>query len=153
MGGRLGEPVTPRVDVYAQSPLIEVRRDPAKGRGARGVYARQTIAADTLIERVPVLLIPKAQVFGDTRESRNAARISWYVFEWKVPTKRPYVALALGYGSIYNHSYAPNAVYRCVAPDAIEYVAIRDIAADDEVTLNYNGRPDDPTPVDFPLSG
>jgi uncharacterized protein len=140
------------VNQFQQTPLIEVRRDPAKGRGARGVYARQPIPAGTLIERVPVLLIPKTQVFGDNAVSRNAARISWYVFEWKVPTKRPYVALALGYGSMYNHSFSPNAVYRCVAPDALEYEAIRDIDAGEEVTLNYNGRPDDLTPVDFPLS-
>lgn len=136
---------------FRQSDAVEVRRDKAKGRGARGVYARRAIVADELIERVPVLLIPKAQVFGDTQVSRNAARISWYVFEWKVETKRPYVALALGYGSIYNHSFQPNAVYRCVAPDALEFVALRAIEPGEEILINYNGRPDDMTPMDFPI--
>ena len=136
---------------FVQSELVEVRRDATKGRGARGVYARLTIAADVVLERVPVLLIPKSQVFGDTRMSRNAARISWYVFEWNVPTKRPYVALALGYGSIYNHSFSPNAVYVCVAPDAIEYRSLRTIQPGEEVTINYNGQPDDLTPMYFPL--
>ena len=136
---------------FVQSDAVEVRRDTTKGRGARGVYARSSIAADVVFERVPVLLIPKAQVFGDTRLSRNAARISWYVFEWNVPTKRQYVALALGYGSIFNHSYTPNAVYRCVAPDAIEYRSLCAIEAGEEITINYNGRPDDLTPMYFEL--
>lgn len=137
---------------FEQTGQIQIRRDVSKGRGARGVYATTPIAAGDVIECVPVLLIPKAQVFGDTRAAKNAARISWYVFEWKVPTKRPYVALALGYGSIYNHSFSPNARYRCVAPDAIEYLCIRPIAAGDEITINYNGDPDDQTPVEFPMS-
>lgn len=136
---------------FAQSELIEVRRDTSKGRGARGVYARLPIAKNTVIERVPVILIPKAQVFGENLMSRNAARISWYVFSWNVPTKREYVAIALGYGSIYNHSYEPNAVYKCHPPDAIEYVALRDIEPGEEVLINYNGDPADKSPMYFPM--
>jgi hypothetical protein len=100
-----------------------------------------------------VLLVPKTQVFGDTKHAQNAARISWYVFDWKVPTKREYVALALGYGSIYNHSYSPNASYKCVAPDAIEFVAIAAIEPGDEITINYNGDPADKTAMSFQLAG
>ena len=136
---------------FTQSSLIEVRRDTSKGRGARGVYARAPIPSGTEIERVPVILIPKAQVFGENLMSRNAARISWYVFSWNVPTKREYVAVALGYGSIYNHSYTPNAVYACHAPDAISYTALRDIEPGEEVTINYNGKPDDLSPMYFPM--
>lgn len=140
------------MDRFSPLAQIEVRRDTTKGRGARGVYAAEPIAVGQIIERVPVLLIPKSQVFGDDPIARNAARISWYVFEWKVPTKRPYVALALGYGSIYNHSFHPNARYRCVAPDAIEYECIRPIDAGDEITINYNGDPADMSPVGFDLA-
>ena len=155
LGDVLGEPLnrseSVRVDAFQQSDAVEVRRDVSKGRGARGVYARRQIEADELIERVPVILIPKTQVFGTEYAAQQAARISWYVFAWNVPTKREYVAIALGYGSIYNHSFAPNAVYRCVAPDAIEYVALRPIEPGEEVTVNYNGRPDDMTPMHFPM--
>ena len=49
------------------------------------------------------------------------------------------------------HSYEPNAVYKCRMPDAIEYRTIRPIAAGDEVLINYNGRPDDRTPMYFDL--
>lgn len=141
------------MDVFVPSDCIEVRRDATKGRGARGVYARRDIAIGEIVERSPVILIPKNQVFGDTKHAQNAARISWYVFTWHVPTKREYVALALGYGSIYNHSFTPNAIYRCVAPDAMEYVAIAPIKAGDEVTINYNGDPADQTPMAFALAG
>lgn len=147
------------MDAPATAPFvpcdwIEVRRDAAKGRGARGVYARRDIPAGSIIERSPVILIPKSQVFGgETWAAKNAARISWYVFEWHVPTKREYVALALGYGSIYNHSFSPCAMYRCAAPDVMEYLALREIRAGEEITINYNGKPDDLTPVGFPLAG
>src|SRR5947207_2382193 len=99
----------PPTTVCQQSNLIEVRRLDNRGRGGRGVFALRDIPAATTIERVPVILIPKEQVFGNTPEARHAARISWYVFAWDGITKRNYVALALGYGSIYNHSYSPNA--------------------------------------------
>lgn len=153
LGDVLGEPLNEnvRIDSFRQSDAIEVRRDVSKGRGARGVYARRAIEPDELIERVPVILIPKTQVFGTEYAAQQAARISWYVFAWNVPTKREYVAVALGYGSIYNHSFSPNAIYQCVAPDAIEYRSLRGIEAGEEILLNYNGQPDDLTPMHFTM--
>ena len=117
-----------------QSDLVEVRRAAHRGRGARGVYARVDIAQGTLIERAPVLLIPRSQVIGP----HASAKLSWYVFEWTA-TKRPYAALALGYGSIYNHSKTPNATYQFEAPDVIEFVATRPIQADEEIFIAYHG--------------
>jgi SET domain-containing protein len=133
-----------------QSDIIEVRRIDHRGKGGRGVFAVRDIAAATVIERVPVLLIPKSQVFAASpdRPSPSPA-ISWYVFDWAGATKREYAALALGYGSIYNHSYTPNARYLKEPPDVMSFVAIRDIAAGEEITINYHGEPDDPRPVDF----
>lgn len=131
--------------VSRQSPLIEVRRADSRGRGGRGVFAVVDIPGGTLIESAPVLLIPHSQVFGE----HPSARISWYVFDWEGVTKSHYVALALGYGSIYNHSYAPNAKYTKVAPDVIEFQALHDIAAGDEILINYNGDPEDKSPVHF----
>ena len=57
------------------------------------MFARREIAADEVLERVPVLLIPRAQVFGPGEVAQRAARISWYVFGW-IKTKRDYVAQA-----------------------------------------------------------
>ena len=122
-----------------QSDLIEVRRADNRGKGGRGVFATRDIPAATLIERVPVILIPKHQVFGDNEVARRATLISWYVFDWEGMTKRPYVALALGYGSIYNHSKEPNARAERHAPDLLEISARRDIPAGAEIFINYLG--------------
>jgi hypothetical protein len=102
------------------------------------VFAVRAIAKDELIERVPVLLIPKSQIFGDSPEAKRSTRISWYVFDW-LQTKRGYVALSLGYGSIYNHSFEPNAAYTMDMPDIMMFHALRDIAAGEEITVDYNG--------------
>ena len=115
------------------------------------MFAIDAIPAGTLIERVPVILLPKSQVFGNTDAAKHAARISWYVYDWLDLTSRPYVALALGYGSIYNHSYTPNARYVRVPPDMIDYVALQDIVPGEEILINYNGDPDDRRPVGFDL--
>ncbi|HSU68041.1 MAG TPA: SET domain-containing protein [Tepidisphaeraceae bacterium] len=135
--------------VCRQSDMVEVRRLENRGRGGRGVFATRDIPAGTVIERVPVILIPNEQVFGDTPEARRSARISWYVFGWQGMTKRHYVALALGYGSIYNHSYTPNARYHRESPDVLEFHAIREIAAGEEITINYNGELPQPAPLGF----
>ena len=60
-----------------------------------------------------------------------------------------HVAVALGFGSLYNHSYSPNARYEDWEPNKKRYVAITDIAAGEEVTINYNGAAADTTPVGF----
>ena len=59
------------------------------------------------------------------------------------------LALALGYGSLYNHSYRPNARYVDLAGRTKLFTAMRDIAAGEEITVNYNGEPEDDTPVGF----
>jgi SET domain-containing protein len=124
--------------LFQQSDAVEVRRVTNRGKGGRGVFARRDVAEGEVIERVPVLLIPRTQVFGPTEIARRAARISWYVFSW-LKTKRDYVALSLGYGSIYNHSDTPNAKYLMYPPDAMEFVAIRPIRAGEEVLVDYHG--------------
>ena len=121
-----------------QSELIEVRRLSGRGRGGRGVFALTDIAAGTLIERAPVLLIPKEQVFADDPAAASPSpHLSWYVFDWTGRTKRSYVALALGYGSIYNHADDPNAAWEPEPPDTLAFRAVRDIAAGDEVFISY----------------
>ncbi|HEX8915874.1 MAG TPA: SET domain-containing protein-lysine N-methyltransferase [Humisphaera sp.] len=121
------------------SDLVEVRRADNRGKGGRGVFATRDVPADTLLERVPVLLLPKNQVFGKSEVAKRMAHISWYVFDWEGVTKREYVALALGYGSIYNHSPNPNARVERHAPDVLEFHTVRAIAAGEEIFINYLG--------------
>lgn len=121
-----------------QSDAIEVKRIPGKGRG---VFARREISEGEVIERVPVLVLPSELV-----EDHSVRAGLWeYSFEWGAET----VALALGYGSLYNHSYRPNA--RCdVEGDRTKvFSALRTIASGEEITINYNGEPDDRSPVWF----
>jgi uncharacterized protein len=49
--------------------------------------------------------------------------------------------IAFGFGSLYNHSAEPNARYeKNFVRDELEVFALTEIAAGDEITLNY-GRP------------
>lgn len=116
------------------SSLIEVKRMPGKGRG---VFARAAIPAGTVIETVPVLVAPE--------DDLEATALAGHCFFWS----RGQVALPLGYGALYNHSYDPNAVYCDRAPRIKVYRALRDISAGEEITINYNGTPDSRSPVGF----
>jgi hypothetical protein len=78
-------------------------------------------------------------------QSEGGSVVSDYCFAWGRGT----VALALGYGSLYNHSYKPNARYDDVWPQTKEFTALRDIAPGEEITVNYNGDPEDRSPVWF----
>jgi len=113
-----------------QSDLIEVRYTKDKGRG---VFARVPIKKGTVIEQVPCLIVK-----WDAIEDSELAD---YVYTWTEKT----VAVALGYGSLYNHSFNPNARYDDLRRSAKIYTAIRDIAAGEEITINYNGDPNDKT--------
>ena len=115
---------------FQQSDAIEVKR--IKGKG-RGVFARRAILKGEVIERVPVL------VMTEDEYARGLAQtpLKDYCFAWGVDR----VALALGYGSLYNHSYRPNARYEDVGPGTKAFVALRPIERGEEITVNYNGRP------------
>jgi SET domain-containing protein len=115
--------------------VIEVKK--VKGKG-RGVFARRTIRAGEEIERVPVLVLPWT-------ENEWESGLASYFFAWGQGT----VALALGYGSLYNHSYQPNARYDDLSPRVKVFTALRDIFAGEEITVNYNGDPGDRAPVGF----
>lgn len=117
-----------------QSELIEVRQTRGKGRG---VFARMPIAEGAVIERAPVIVCPTEEIVDTV--------LGDYVFTWG----RDSVAITLGYGSIYNHSYRPNAKYEDRGRQTKVFIACRDIEAGEEITINYNGDPADPAPVGF----
>jgi SET domain-containing protein len=113
--------------------MIEVRFVEGKGRG---VFARRFIPIETEIERVPVLVVDDELVHTELFD---------YLFEWGEDT----LALAMGYGSIYNHSYNPNARYDDDQPMIKTFTAIRHIFQGEEITVNYNGEPHLMDPVEF----
>lgn len=120
------------------SSCIEVKRIPGKGRG---VFATEMISAGTVFERVPVIVMPAEDIL----ESTDNCVLANYVFDWGRGT----MALALGYGSLYNHSYSPNARYDDKGRQTKIFTALRDIEAGEEITVNYNGHEDDQSPVGF----
>src|SRR5207237_10466933 len=109
------------------------------GKG-RGVFARCAIKRGAVIERVPVAVMPIKLVVDGWK---NPA-LSRYFYVWSKTT----IAVSLGYGSLYNHSYTPNADYE-QGTQVLVYRALRDIKPGEEITVNYNGSPADRRPVGF----
>jgi len=109
-------------------------------KAGRGVFAALKIKKGEVIESCPVLVLPRRDysVLKKT-ELRN------YYFMWGKTT----VALCFGYGSLYNHSYKPNATYKKkIKEKIIEFVAIKDIKKNEEIAVNYNyGNPRDKSPL------
>lgn len=112
---------------------------PAPGKG-RGVFTTRPIARGALIEQAPVVVIPEGQW-----EKFEKTILFHYYFSWGRDS-----ALALGFGSLYNHSYQPNAKFvRRFKEEIMEFVALREIAAEEEILINYNGDPADDSPLWF----
>jgi hypothetical protein len=107
----------------------------------RGVFTNKKIKKGQVVEICPMIVFSQKD-----RKQINDTFLYEYYFEWGDDVKKG--ALALGYGSLYNHSYTPNAKYD---PDfdlnILEFSAIRDIEAGEEITVNYNLDPNDTTPV------
>lgn len=104
--------------------------------GGRGVFTSETIETDTLIEICPVIVCNE----GDL-EKIHATRLHDYYFLWGEAETN--CAIALGFGSLYNHSNTPNARYLVDEQEALmEIWTIRDIQAGEELTVSYHGDPD-----------
>ncbi len=96
----------------------------------RGVFASTDIKQGTTIELCPVIFLK------DEGRQLNGGKLYNYYLLWD---KQPDAAIALGFGSIYNHSPEPNAIYKKhVKEMTLEFVAARDIKQDEEITINYN---------------
>jgi uncharacterized protein len=117
--------------------------DSTKNRGL-GVFARRDVGAGELIEVCPVIVLTGI----DERESLDKTGLYNYYFAWGAEDER--TAIALGYGSLYNHSYLANADHCLdVAAGEIRIYAHRTIGKGEEITINYGGLPDCPDPVWF----
>ncbi|MDB5066834.1 MAG: nuclear protein [Chloroflexi bacterium] len=96
----------------------------------RGVFAAVPIAAGDVVEECPVLRFPAAQ-----RDLIGATLVDEYYFEWDGDG-----AIALGLGSLYNHSDAPVAEYlKDTVNDVLVVRALSAIAAGEEITFSYSG--------------
>ncbi|MCG3173010.1 MAG: hypothetical protein GMKNLPBB_01186 [Myxococcota bacterium] len=122
---------------------VRIHRFPHKGRG---VIAARDFSPGELVESAPVIVIPDRQW-----PAIEHTVLYDYCYGWG--PRQEHVALALGYASLYNHSYRPNARYdRDEAAEVLHITAIRPIQAGDEITVNYNGDPDSRDPVWFEVN-
>ncbi len=101
---------------------------PIEGKG-RGMFTALDIEPGSLIEICPLILIPVTQsAFIDKTEIYN------YYFLWN----DEFIALALGYGSLYNHSNHPNAkVIFDYESQEIQFEANRLIQEGEEILIDY----------------
>lgn len=95
----------------------------------RSIFTAESLQQGSIIETCPVILIPEEE-----REKIHDTVLHDYYFIWPEGG----IAIALGYGSIYNHSEQPNAivVYDLKEREII-FEASRNIEAGEEICIDY----------------
>ncbi len=113
-----------------QKPYLFVENTKEKGRG---VFTRERIPANTIIEIAPVIVMERSE-----REHLDKTLLHDYIFEWgKLKEK---CCMALGLIPIYNHSYKSNCEYFMdFEEESIMVKTVRTIEQKEELTINYNG--------------
>ena len=113
----------------------------------RGVFARCDIRKDEIIEKCPIILVPKY----DMSNLNESILVTYFFYFGK---SKEHLLIALGFGSIYDHSYEPNATYKIKPTEkTITFIAIKDIKKDQEITVNYNnGNQKDKRPLWFNMN-
>ncbi|KRT14427.1 hypothetical protein ASU31_19225 [Pedobacter ginsenosidimutans] len=124
-----------------QSQYIEVKESPLHGRG---VFAKSKIRKGNLIERAPIIFLS-----NEEKQTLRFTKLFHYYFLLGNAEKQ--AAFGFGYASFYNHSPEANAFYTFSRKkNTLNIYAYQTIEAGSEVTINYNGKPDDKSEVYFP---
>jgi SET domain-containing protein len=99
----------------------------------RGVFTNEDLAADTVIEVSPVIVMSREE-----RAHLDQTLLHDYIFEWGKESRQ--CCMALGYIAVYNHSYRSNCDYEMdYAKRTISIKTVRFIKAGEELFINYNG--------------
>jgi SET domain-containing protein len=117
---------------------LYIKDVPGKGKG---VFSMDPLANGDLIECCPTIkLTPEESV-----------PVEKTVLEkWLFVRKTGGLSVALGFGSLYNHSFKPNAQYIWNEDETIiNIVAVKDIPPHTEIVFNYHWDPNDMTPIWF----
>ncbi|MCW3110334.1 MAG: lysine methyltransferase [Segetibacter sp.] len=110
-------------------PLLYFKETKEKGRG---VFSANEIEEKVLIEKCPVIFITSAAEINLIA----CTSLLNYAFRWN--TEEEILTIALGFGSLYNHSSANNAFYKMnLQENTIDIIAFRTIKPGEEVTINY----------------
>lgn len=111
--------------------------------GERGVFANSEFEVGEVIERCPIIEIPEHEL----KSLEESILITYLYFFGKTKEK---ALVALGFGSVYNHSYTPSAVYKIkIKEKVIEFVCIKKIKKDEEILVNYIQGNNDKIPLWF----
>ena len=124
-----------------QPLLIEVKASPLHGRG---VFAKAAIARGSLIERAPVIFLSEEE----KEVLKFTVLFNYYFLLGK--GDQP-AAFCFGFAPFYNHAAEANAFYSFSKKrNTLNIYAYKSILPGAEITINYNGRPDDKAAVYFP---
>lgn len=115
-----------------------------EGKG-RGVFTASDLKEGDIIEICPVIVIPAVEL-----SLIHKTVLHDYYFVWGEDSSS--CVIALGFGSLYNHEIFPNANFILDFEQlSIEIVAVRDISAGSEITINYHGENGDTEKLWFPI--
>ncbi|GAB5590169.1 hypothetical protein Unana1_05069 [Umbelopsis nana] len=105
---------------------LELRNHPQRGRG---VFTTRALAARTLVDISPVLLMDH----GEYSAHGQHTILDHYTYRWEGG-----FALALGLGSMFNHARQPNVGFvRDIPNGVIRYFTLRAIGTGEELCISY----------------
>lgn len=97
------------------------------------MFTSADITKNSIVEIAPVLVMG-----ADERKLLDQTLLHDYIFEWGDDKQQ--CCVALGWVSVYNHSYKSNCEYDMDYDEkTITIKTIRKIKAGEELTINYNG--------------
>lgn len=108
-----------------------------------GVFTTEAIKNRTIIEVSPVIVMD-----SNERTHLDKTRLHDYIFEWG--DRQKMCCLALGFISIYNHSFDANCEYEMEYQQSLIRIrTMRRVEKDEELFINYNGTYNDTKPLWF----
>ncbi|HKH63655.1 MAG TPA: SET domain-containing protein [Flavitalea sp.] len=111
-------------------PSLYIARTRKMGRG---VFTSRNVKMGTVVEIAPVIVIDNAD-----RQWIDKTLLHDYIFEWG--GKKKQCCMALGWVSLYNHSYKSNCEYGMdYKNELIQIITVRDLKKGEELFINYNG--------------
>lgn len=118
---------TPHLNVFG----LEIRSTASAGRG---IFASKPILRDTVIEISPVLLFGAAEYQAHGQHTL----LDSYTFVWEKRLEGSTMALALGLGSLFNHTAHANVSYELDrTAQCIRYRTVRDVVPGEELCISY----------------
>ena len=112
----------------------------------KGVFTKEAIEKGSIVEIAPVIVMEK-----EDRRILDQTLLHDYIFEWGQDKHQ--CCVALGYVSMYNHSYQANCEYEMdYEKELMTIKSVQYIPPGEELFINYNGDWNNKKPVWFKTS-